>query len=223
MAKGTGSRAGEAKRQIASTKEILQPGYSMPDNYDDLLKIYRTLAKSADQRLVRLEQAADEENFKTAIKWSYARAERDIKAWAGPAATRFNTKPPKGVSNLRSKIEDIKTFLKAPTSTKSGITKVYKQKAATFNKNYGTDFTWQDMGKFFESDAADLLRKDILDSETMASVIATMKNNKDDVIRAVERQRDIDIKAKDSLVESLVWESIEKYGEEILEAFGWNE
>ena len=220
MAKGKGARAGEQKRQIASTEEILKPGYNMPDNYNDLVRVYRTLAKSADQRLVRLEQYSNQKNFKTAIKWSYARAQRDIKAWSGQDATRFNTKPPKSESALRSKIEDIKTFLKAPSSTKKGIIDVYKKKAETFNRNHGTNFTWQQMGKFFESGLAKKMQED-MDSTTMAKVIATISKNKKNVIQQIEEQDQIDIKAPDSMTKELVFESISKYGEDVLEALGW--
>lgn len=220
MAKGKGSRAGETKRQIASTKDILEPGYNMPDNYDDLVRVYRTLAKSADQRLVRLEQYSKQKDFKTAIKWSYARAQRDIQAWSGKDATRFNTAPPKSASALRSKIEDIKTFLKAPTSTKKGIIDVYKKKAETFNKNHGTNFTWQQMGKFFESGLAKKMQDD-MDSTTMAKVIATISKNKKNVIQQIKEQDQIDIKAPDSMTKELVFESISKYGDDVLEAMDW--
>lgn len=220
MAKGKGSRAGETKRQLASTSEILKPDYNMPDNYDDLLRIYKTLAKSADQRLVRLEQAAKTENYKTAIKWAYARAQRDIKAWSGPDATRFNTKPPKGITSLRSKIEDIKTFLKAPTSTKTGITEVYKKKAETFNRNHpGANYTWKELGKFFESKTADKLKNEFDDSETMAKVVTTIRKNAKELEEAIERQDRIDIKEPDDkMIEELVWQTVEEYGQDVIDA-----
>ena len=220
MAKGKGARAGETKRQIASTQEILEPGYNMPDNYDDLVKVYRTLAKSADQRLVRLEQYSNQKNFKTAIKWAYARAQRDIQAWSGKDATRFNTKPPAGKQALRAKIEDIKTFLKAPSSTKKGIIEIYKKKADTFNDNHNTNFTWEQVGKFFESDFAKNMTDD-MDSTVTAKVLVTLSKNKDKVIKKIEEQDQIDIKAPDSMTKELISESIEKYGKDVLEAMGW--
>ncbi len=218
MAKGKGSRAGETRRQLSRTEQILQPGYQMPDDYENLVKIYRTLAKAADQRLVRLERYAETDNFKTATKWAYARAQKDIKAWAGPDAKRFNTAPPKGISSLRSKIEDIKTFLKAPSSTKKGIVEIYKKKADTFNKNHGTKFTWEQLGKFFESKTADALKDDFDDSETMAAVISVIYKNEDKVKEAIERQDQIDIKAPDNMIKELVFDVVEKYGEDVVEA-----
>lgn len=220
MAKGKGARAGEQKRQIASTADILKPGYNMPDNYNDLVRVYRTLAKSADQRLVRLEQYSNQKNFKTAIKWAYARAQRDIQGWSGKDATRFNTKPPASESALRAKIEDIKTFLKAPTSTKKGIIEVYKQKADTFNDHHGTHFTWEQVGKFFESDFAKNMTDD-MDSTVTAKVLVTLSKNKNEIIKNIEKQDRIDIKAPDSMTKELVFESISKYGDDVLEAMGW--
>lgn len=220
MAKGKGARAGEKKRQIASTEEILKPGYDMPDNYNDLVRVYRTLAKSADQRLVRLEQYSNQENFKTAIKWAYARARRDIKAWSGHDATRFNTKPPKSESAIRSKIEDIKTFLKAPSSTKKGIIEIYKQKADTFNDHHGTHFTWEQIGKFFMSDFAKNMTDDY-DSTVTAKVLVTLRKNEKAIRDKIEEQDQIDIKAPDSMTKELVFESLSKYGDDVLEAMGW--
>ena len=88
---------GEQEEKIMqgfSTKTILDPKYKMPNNYDDLVKVYRTLAKSADQRLVRLESYSHDAGFENIKKWAYANAMHDIKAFSGPDAERFNTAPP---------------------------------------------------------------------------------------------------------------------------------
>ena len=220
MAKGKGLRAGEIKRQIASTEEILKPDYNMPDNYDDLVRVYRTLAKSADQRLVRLEKYSDQKNFKTATKWAYARAQRDIKAWSGEDAKRFNTKPPAREAALRAKIEDIKHFLKAPTSTKQGIVEVYKQKADTFNDHHNTNYSWEQIGKFFESDFAKNMTDDY-DSTVTAKVLVTLSKNEDEVVKKIDDIDQIDIKAPDSMVKELVFESLKKYGKDVVKAMGW--
>lgn len=121
---------------------------------------YRRLAKTADQRLVRLERYGEEEFYKTARQWAYARAVQDIKKWRQPGEGidlfRFNTKPPKDPEDLLAKINDIKTFLESPTSTKKGITDVYKKRAATVNKKYTANFTWQQLAKFYTTGEADL-------------------------------------------------------------------
>ena len=56
------------KKQKAKYKqsEILAPGFDLPDDYNDLKSIYKTLAKSADTRIRRLEQASQEEYYRGA-------------------------------------------------------------------------------------------------------------------------------------------------------------
>lgn len=108
---------------------------------------YRRLAKVADQRLVRLEELGKQEGYQGAVKWAYLKATEDAQYWGGyrdPKAPRFNTKPPADAAMLKAKISDIQEFLKAPTSTKAGIVEVYKKRAEAFNKNHGTNFTWND-------------------------------------------------------------------------------
>ena len=65
-----------------------------------------------------------------------------------PDKPRFNVKP-KTETEMKAKIRDMQTFLASPTSTKAGIVSVYKKKADTINKRYGTDWTWEDVAKYF--------------------------------------------------------------------------
>lgn len=108
---------------------------------------YRRLAKAADQRLVRLERLAEQEYYQGASKWAYNRAQKDIQRWG--SGSRFNTAPPDNTNSLKAKINDIKAFLEAPTSTKSGITDVYQRRADTINKTYGTNLSWEDIAEFY--------------------------------------------------------------------------
>lgn len=116
---------------------------------ETLEHLYRRLAKTADQRLVRLERLAEKPGFKPAKQWAYARAQRDIEKWSGAGSSRFNTKPPTNQMQLRAKINDIREFLLSPTSTKQGIVDTYKKRADTINERYGTDFTWDELADFF--------------------------------------------------------------------------
>lgn len=128
---------------------------------ESLERYYRRLAKTADQRLVRLESYSNDQYYKTAKEWAYSRAVKDIKKWLKPGAPepeklRFNTAPPQKTEDLVAKINDIKTFISSPTSTKKGITEVYKKRADTFNRKYGTKFTWQQLAKYYTSGQAEL-------------------------------------------------------------------
>ena len=206
-----------AKKQ-SMTDVYLSPGYDLPSDYSALTKVYRTLAKTADQRLVRLEGYRHEQNFKVADKWAYARAMRDIQAWSGEEATRFNTKPPASVAQLQAKIQDIKTFLLSPSSTKQGIIKMYQKRADTLNAKWGTNFRWDEIGTFFESEAwkqAD----DKFASESAMSVLATIYRNKDEIVKKIKDSNAVNIKVPDKMEEALVNRFLKENGAEVLEAF----
>lgn len=172
-----------------STKTILDPKYKMPDNYDDLVKVYRTLAKSADQRLVRLESYSHDAGFENIKKWAYANAMHDIKAFSGPNAERFNTAPPATKRALVAKINSIKTFLEAPTSTKKGTLDVYKKRVASLNENNGTDFTWEDVGTFFESALYEKMDSKFT-SDVIVAAVAEVQAHKDEIIKALKDIKD---------------------------------
>lgn len=218
MAKGKGSRKGETRRQKYSLSEIMAMR-ELPESGEDLLSVYRTLAKAADQRLVRLKAYSYEKNFKTADQWAYAKAMRDIQAWSGENATRFNTKPPETLWRLEEKIQDIKKFLASPTSTKQGIINVYIQRTNTINEEYGTNFKWQELGDFFESKAWEKAETKYA-SESGALVIAEVYKHKKEILKAIEDNKKVNIKVPDKMVEELVNEYISEYGNEIKEAFG---
>ena len=194
----------------------LQPGYEMPEDHDALMKEYRKIAKAADMRLVRLEKISTTDNFKNADKWSYARAERDIKEWGGPEATRFNIKPPKGDANVRAKIEDMLTFMRAQTSTKTGIKSVHQKRAETINKEYGTNFTWEDLAKFYKSDLAKKMDES-LGSPVKMKVLAEIRKKKKDIKKAIEENREKDLRVPDNMVGELVKDTVKKYGADVLE------
>ncbi len=176
--KGKGSRSGYQKRQAHSTKYIMSPFYDMPKDYNELVRDYRTLAKAADQRLVRLARLGEKEGFRHATEYSYRRAMHDIKAWGGESATRFNIKPPEGIANLRAKMADIKTFLSAESSTKKGLTQINQKRADTLNEKYGTNFTPKEISKFFDSKLKERMSSKIRDSDTMMKVVGVIRRNK---------------------------------------------
>ena len=207
-----------------TTKQILSPGFVLPKDKNDLESVYRTLAKSADQRLVRLEKYSEEENMGDALRWAYARAERDIKAWSGDEAKRFNTAPPKTKQGLIAKIKDIQTFLEAPSSTKQGIKKIYIDRAKSINKKFGTNFTWQDMGDFFEGQMYQELDAKKA-SNTIVEAFGAMMQNKDKVKKALDKldadkrkpkakQQTINI-SDDAILEKTIKEIIKDYPDEV--------
>ena len=178
--------------------------YNLEQKPDEtLVQYYRRLAKTADQRMVRLEKASEQPYFKVATEWAYAKATRDILKWIPPGDNkstklRFNTKPPEG-EDLIAKINDIKSFLSSPTSSKQGIINVYKKRADTVNKKYGTNFTWKQLAKYYDSGQAELWDAKF-GSKTALMTIASLQKNKKKLVKAIKEadRRDIRIDSKDS-------------------------
>ena len=84
---------------------------------DALLAEYKTLTMRADKRLQRLEKYMQRPGYETLAKGAYKRAMRDIGVWSGKGHKRFGTKAPEDNRELQAKINDIKSFLRADTST----------------------------------------------------------------------------------------------------------
>lgn len=141
------------------------------------LEYYRRLAKTADQRLVRLETLRHEKGFESVDKFAYARAMRDIEVYGG--GKRFNTKPPEARSLFNEKISDMLRFLQSPTSTKGGIIEVYKKRADTLNEKYkasGLNVTWQDIANLHDSGLL-TAAKMAMGSDTTWMAIGQVENN----------------------------------------------
>ena len=114
------------------------------------LHYYHRLAKVADQRLVRLEELAKQKGYESATQFSYARALRDIDVY-NEGGTRFNTAPPEARSLMNEKIADMIHFINAPTSTAGGIKNIYQKRAKTINKRFGTNLSWDQLGRVMEA------------------------------------------------------------------------
>lgn len=166
---------------------------------ESIEQYYRRIAKVADQRLVRLEKLATQEGFGNAKQWAYRRAMSDIETWSGEGATRFNTKPPEDMQALRAKINDIKTFLGKPSSTKSGIKAVYQKRIDTLNKNHNTNFTINDIIKLFGDGNLDEVLDKLGGSDTTIEAIGYLKDNAKD--RKILKQLEADAKVSSDVPE----------------------
>lgn len=175
---------------------------------ESLEKYYHRLAKTADQRLVRLESYEHDKYFKPATQWAYSRAQHDLQKWTGkgPGAKklRFNTAAPKGEEKLISKINDIKQFLSSPTSTKKGIIDVYQKRADTVNEKYGTRFDWKSLAKYYDSGQADLWDSKF-GSKTALRIIGKIQKEGKKVIEKINEAVTKDQKAEDkSMADAMV-------------------
>ena len=175
---------------------------------ESLEKYYHRLAKTADQRLVRLESYEHDKYFKPATQWAYSRAQHDLQKWTGkgPGAKklRFNTAAPKGDEQLISKINDIKQFLSSPTSTKKGIVDVYKKRADTINEKYGTSFDWKSLAKYYDSGLAELWDSKF-GSKTALRTIGQIQKKGKKVVEEINKAVTKDQKAEDkSMADAMV-------------------
>lgn len=195
------------------------------DKRTALEKEYRKLAKRADQRLVRLKRLSERPGYEGVLNYAYKVAQRDIRSWSGENATRFNTKPPSNTNQLKAKIADIKKFLESASSTwgrtkeTKGIKQIYEDRTRTINEKYGTDFTWQELAKLFESGLWKKIKsKDDYGSDTDFTTIADVKKNFKEVEDAVKHDREINIDTLDDVENFAINEMISQYGTDILKA-----
>lgn len=190
-----------AKRKSFDVNEIRSDLSRRNISTEELLKVYRRVAKTADQRLVRLEALSTKKDFKQIRQWAYKNATTDALEWgANPEKPRFNIKPPSSRTTLKAKINDMLNFLDKPTSTKTGIIEVYEKKAQTLNekyKEYGLNLNWSDVGTFFESALYKKLSKKY-SSGTVVKAIATLKNNEAEVLMDFKKHQFSHIKTEDN-------------------------
>lgn len=186
---------------------------------------YRKLAKRADQRLVRLEAAAAKPGYESVTQYAYKKAMRDIRAWSGENASRFNTRPPKNTNQLKAKIADIKRFLSSASSTigatkeTRGIKQIYQERANTINEKYDTNFKWQDLAKLFESGLWEKLKNsDTYSSDADFQTIAHIKANFKEVKKAIRDDNEVNIDTLDDVENFAINEMLSQYGSDILKA-----
>lgn len=167
---------------------------------------FKRLAKQADKRMRRLEDLAKQPGYENVLKWSYAVAQHEL---AGLGADRWERVPNRTATgaisqqNLQRRLNAVKRFLESPTSTKRGIGKVYQERANTLNERYGTEFTWEEMAKFFESGMFQALDMEYGSKTKMKALGVIMRMNlrtTQDVNKAIADAAKRDVKIADDEV-----------------------
>lgn len=183
------------------------------ESYDYLVQRHKQLAKAADTRLRRLEALSGEKGFGSVLNWAYAKAKKLIRKWSGENAEYFDVKPPSKMQSLRAKIKDMERFMAMPSSSKRTLVKLYKQRAETLNKQYGTKFTWESMGSFFESREWEDMEKDY-GSDTAIMVIGEFQKHEDDekLLNAIEQSGKSNLKLENRKVSDAIDDMLNKYG-----------
>lgn len=185
------------------------------------LKKYKSLAKKADQRLVRLEKLSKEPGYENVLKWSYKKAMKDIKYWGGEKASRFNVKAPGRLDQLRSKIRDIEKFLFSKSSTKSSIKQVFKKRQQTYKRQYGLKLKMDDMNDFFNSE--EFMRTQSLEdgytSKTYMRAIGEIQGNEKKILDAIKKNKDVNLNIDDDLVNDAVNHLLQKYDKDVVNLY----
>ena len=205
---------------------------TMNGETESLLKQYRTLAKRADQRLVRLEAARYKKGYENVLKYAYAKAQKDIRKWTDAkrlqkkTPLRFNTAPPKtktggiDIRSLKEKIRTIERFLSSDTSTikptkeSKGIEQLYDDRTKSINEKYGTNFTWETLAKYYEDGTAEKLSSKY-GSKTALRIIAQIQKKKKDVLRELKAVNNRRIKTDNPFLSKKVNEVLNEYGTSI--------
>lgn len=121
------------------------------------LKMYKNYIKDvekANKRLQRIDKYAGQEFYKGIKRLNtYKNAMHSIKSYGGK--DRFSKKSPESMRDLQNRYGAVKAFLDSPVSTKRGITESYVKMANTINDDYGTNFKWQELARFYESSEAE--------------------------------------------------------------------
>lgn len=157
-----------------SKADIMYEGGLSNLSRKDLEYVYRSFAKRADQRLVRLEKMPGAD----ARSGAYATAARAVEHYSSMTdKPRFNRGMPKEDALLRMKIRDIKQFLSMPTSTTGGVRSIANKRTKTMNAKYGVDLTNKQWAQVWESGLGDKLMNKF-GSKTAFKMLAKVKIGK---------------------------------------------
>lgn len=174
-------------------------------SYEQLLPIYRKLAKRADQRLVRLEKYG--ESRPAVMDWAYKKAAYEATLYGSTKQKpRFNIKPPETEQQLRRKIAAMQNFLEMKSSTKAGIKEIDKRRLDSLNEAFGKmdpDFGDIPLNKWLELHESGAFKR--LDDKygfyTTMEAIGTIQKDKDKIRDLMQQAEDENITLKEKIKE----------------------
>lgn len=157
----------------------------------DLYKEFRTLAKRADQRMVRLERYAQRPEYEAVLGFAYKNFQENLKRFATQRELdklargeplRSNVVP-RNDREMLARISALRGFLSAASSTitkvrqrnpytgqweiKPGVREVYQQRNDTLRRKYGMEIGWQNLGTLFGSEHYKQLESQYGSDETL--------------------------------------------------------
>ena len=142
-------------------------------------KQYRTAVERVNKQLYRLEKsaAATGENI---LDYAYKNIQRDIKSFFGDQK-RFSKAMPKTMREFQKRMNAINRFYSMPTSTVSGMKKVYKKRAESISKRMGVTVTADQLKKVFETGLFRELYQQY-GSKTAMKMIGAIEKQKDKIL-----------------------------------------
>lgn len=172
---------------------------------DKLISEYIKLAKRANKRLYNLEKLSKEKGFESVTKWGYRNALYDIQQRGGDRRYKLKIDKNINMKTLSAMRNEVYKFLNYPTSTKRGIVALYKEKTETFNKDYGTNWKWQDMANYFENGGKELFEEKF-SSSTSLEVLGVFQKNKKGIKKIKEKidKFNNDNKKTDKLLDTFI-------------------
>ena len=149
------------------------------DKQIELRQEYLKEMRKANQRLRELEKLAQNPNYENVLKFAYHVAERDVKTLNMMSANeKVRYKIPTNTNRLQSALKKVKHFNEdLSTTTKRDIDAYYIESTNTFNKYFGTNFTWQELKNFTDASNWNELKK-VYGSEFLQTVIHTHQAKK---------------------------------------------
>lgn len=195
--------------------------YKETAEYLSNLKQYKKLAKKADRRMRELERFSRYDEFKSILDYSYKNAVRDINTWTPPGGKkkkpRWDRNIPADTRSLKAKIKDIEKFLSKPTSTITGIKKIYIKRTETINKKFGTNFTWQELAKFFEEGGLADKTFNKYGSKTTLTSIGKIQASADNITEKIKSGASINIVVDNIAIDSTINSLLSEHGKELAE------
>ena len=177
------------------------------NKYQVYLKEYNKLAKKADRRMRELERFSRYPEYESILNYAYRTAAKDIQKWTPPGdqskAPRWQRAAPADTNTLKAKIKDIEKFLRKPTSTMTGVKKIYMKRTDTINRKYGTNFTWQSLANYFESGVAEKGGSQY-GSKTFLKAIGTIQKQPAEVLDKIKKGEEAHIQVKNAAVRNAI-------------------
>lgn len=155
---------------------------------------YKSLAKTADGRIKRIEAKMSLAKYNGIQNWAYATARKQIRNIIGLSDNkpRFN----RSIKNLsrgqkEAMLGHVRLFIDSPTSSLSGYRDILKRKTAKFNKHFKVNISEEEFNQLWQSESYKEMVDEYGYRDTFDNIIDALHDgvrNINDAIEMVERK-----------------------------------